>query len=135
MSLKSFSEEIGRLISSDNLEVALKKLSHFFANSQALKNIILQSARLKDLKEKIILGVISFEDENITKNKIRLAILDILEELEEGSKADNKIEQLIEDTLSSLAKNQNITNSGFTSYGGKIIQKGKNIAGRDINFN
>ena len=81
-STKSFIETIGELIGKDELALAIKNLYALLKDSPKLDEAILQSARYNDVIKQIRLGIVDFEQANITKNQIRYALLDLLREIE-----------------------------------------------------
>jgi predicted HTH transcriptional regulator len=92
-STKSFIETIGELIGKDELALAIKNLYALLKGSPKLDEAILQSARYNDVIKQIRLGIVDFEQANITKNQIRYALLDLLREIEtEEQKIDIKVE-------------------------------------------
>jgi predicted HTH transcriptional regulator len=88
-SIKSFAEIIGDLIGKDELALAIQNLCALLKGSPKLDEAILQSARYNDVIKQIRLGIIDFEQANMTKNQIRYALLDLLREIEaQESKAE-----------------------------------------------
>ncbi len=93
MTTKQFTERIGDLIGKNDLKTAITELKQLLQKSNKLNDIILQSARYNDVMQQIHLGTINFEDANITKNKIRYALLDMLREIEEGIENNPELEK------------------------------------------
>lgn len=73
---------IRKLIANDNLPEAIRQLNALFKNSAKLNEAILQSARFEDISRQIRIGVVTAEEANLEKNKIRMGILDLLNTLE-----------------------------------------------------
>ena len=86
--IKNYSAYIANLITTNKLGKALKSLRKMLKNSPHLNEIIVHSARYNELKEKIRLGVIDAEDESISKSKLMLAVLELVDEFE-GVYEDN----------------------------------------------
>ena len=86
LSIKSFVEIIGDLIGKDELAKAIQLLYALLKDSPQLDEAILQSARYNDVIKQIRLGMVDFEQANITKNQIRYALLDLVREIEAQEK-------------------------------------------------
>ena len=121
MNILNFTNRIGNLIGANNLETAIFELSKLLQKSPKLDELIVQSARYNDIMKQIRLGIIDFESAEVTKNKIRYAILDLLREIENGVESDPELKEEIEN-LNTSHSSMKITQS---HYGG-----GDNI-GRD----
>ncbi len=91
MKLHDFTERIGSLIGKDDLKTAINEMNILLKNSDKLNEVILQSARFTDLTRQIRMGSINVEDANVNKNKIRLGILSLLQEIEESAISDPEI--------------------------------------------
>lgn len=96
MSIKEISEQIGDLIGKDDLQGAISLLGNLLKNSPKLEEVILQTGRLNDITNQIRLGVVDFEKADITKNKIRIALLNLIEEIEVSAARDPNIKKEIE---------------------------------------
>lgn len=96
MKIYNFTEQIGNLIANDNLPRAIGLLKEFLDKSPKLDEAIIQSARFNDISKQIRLGVVDFEQANITKNKIRFAILDLLRDVEESVESNAEIRKEVE---------------------------------------
>lgn len=81
-STNAFIKSIGELIGKDDLALAIQKLYALLKDSPKLDEAILQSARYNDVLKQIRLGVVDFEQANLTKNQIRYALLDLVHEIE-----------------------------------------------------
>lgn len=84
----NFSNRIGELVSKNKLQEALDELKEIFDNSQTLNDIIIQSSNFNAIKREIRNGTISFDVANINLNKIRIAILQLAEEIESISESN-----------------------------------------------
>jgi len=83
MDIKKISETVGKLVRKDELNSAIALLHRFLKDSPKLDDVIMQSSQLSDITRQIRNGVVSFEDANINKNKIRIGILSLVNEMEE----------------------------------------------------
>ena len=86
MILAKFISNLRKGIAEDQLDSVLKDLRVFLENSPKLDTAIIQSARFNQLKKQINLGIINKEDANIERNKLRVALLELLTEIEEKAK-------------------------------------------------
>lgn len=77
----TFVDKIKKLIAKDDLDSALVELGQFAYNSQWFNESVLHLARFSDLKYKIRTGTILNEETNYQKNKLRLAILELTDEI------------------------------------------------------
>jgi len=73
---------IRELIGKDRIEEAIELLKANTTNRDSLNAIIIQSANYDEVKKFIQAGTISFEQSNISKAKIRYALLKLVDELE-----------------------------------------------------
>lgn len=74
--------QIRTLIQKDDLVAAIKALSDLLQGSSHLNEVLLQSASYQDISRQIHLGTVDSQTANMTKNKIRLALLELLQMLE-----------------------------------------------------
>jgi Asp-tRNA(Asn)/Glu-tRNA(Gln) amidotransferase B subunit len=124
MDIKKHIEDISALVGSDNLKEAINLLQKLLKTSPKLDDAILQSARLTDLMRQIRNGTISFDDADISKNKIRLAILSLADEIEELVLSHKSLQDELDENLTADSSP-------------KIIQQfhsgpGDNVAGNKI---
>lgn len=124
--IKLFTKHIGDLVGQNKLEEAIKRLKYFLKNSPKLNEIILQSARYKDITDQIRMGVVDFENAELTLNKIRFSILSILDEIENNS-SNSEIHKSLEsfflkDNLHHSISQQH-SGIGDNVAGDKIIKK------------
>ncbi len=83
MDIKKFSQTVGDLVGKNELQGAITLLHRFLKDSPKLDDVIMQSSQLSDIMRQIRNGVVSLEDANVTKNKIRMGILSLANEIEE----------------------------------------------------
>lgn len=89
----SFATHIRNLIAKDDFPTAIQELCALLKNSPHLDEAILQSARYNDITRQIRLGVVDFEAANVTKNQIRVAVLELLQEVEDLEQTQVPIKQ------------------------------------------
>ena len=126
MNILNFTNRIGNLIGENNLETAIFELGELLQKSPKLDELIVQSARYNDIMKQIRLGIIDFESAEITKNKIRYAILDLLREIENSVESDPEIKEEIEnlnDSHSSMKITQSHYGRGDNIGRDKIVNK------------
>lgn len=111
---------IGDLVGKNELKSAIKLLHQRLKTSPKLDEVIVQSSRLSDLMKQIRNDTISFEDANITKNKIRMGILSLVSEIEELVLNDVELQQEFKEKM----KEQPEPKTQQIHYG-----SGDNIAG------
>lgn len=75
-------EEIKNLLEKDQLDEVIIKLKKYITENDLQNQILLNSARNSDIKRMIRQGIVSFDDALIEKNKIRLALIEIINEIE-----------------------------------------------------
>ena len=120
MKFETYKNEIRNLIASDNLSAAIEKLKLLTQNSPALnEKIIIQSARHQHIKKEIISGVNPVESANLNKNQIRLALLDLISEIEELIQQNPKIKKELDRAISNI-ESKNVIVDGNISAGGNV---------------
>lgn len=122
MHSKTILENIRTLIAQNELEKAIQELNELLKGSKLLDKLILQSARYNNVMEKIREGTVNYENANVTKIQIIIALTDITAALENGVENDVLIGEEIE-RVNNIINNNNQTNSG----------SGDNIVGDKIN--
>ena len=109
-------DQIGALIAKDKLKQAIEKMQDVLKDSELLSEVIVQSARHNDVMKQIRLGTINLADADITRNKIRFALIQMVNEMEEEAKANENISAEIE-RVSSLHQQINVENSKNVNTG------------------
>ena len=79
-----FIAEIRGLIANNEIDAALTQLNILLKGSPKLDEVILQSARFKDIHQEIRAGVISYGESKMTKAQIIKGLLELLREMELG---------------------------------------------------
>ena len=85
---KEFFASIRKLIAKDDLVSALQQLQTLLGHSPEMDEIIQQSGRFHAIRKQIRLGIVSHEEANLTQNKIRIGLLDLLSEMETHSEEE-----------------------------------------------
>jgi Effector-associated domain 11 len=118
--MNNISKLVWDAISSDKIEEAISLLKAFIANSPISAEVAIHSAKYSDLAKQIRLGTLSLEQINVEKNKLRLALLDLAEELEKEISIET---QTNAQTPTSKQPQQIHYGSGDNIAGNKIINK------------
>lgn len=126
MTFKDYSERIGNLIGKDDLKAAIWELNQLLKDSPQLNEAIVQSARYNEVMKQIRTGSISFEEANLTKNQIRLGILNLLEEIETQAASNEMLHSEIENALSPegiihVRNSKNVVARSDIQAGGDVI--------------
>ena len=79
--MKNEYKTIRKLIEEDNLEDAIDMLKSYLQDNKLFDEVILTSARNKNIKALIRQGVIDFKKSNIERNEIRKSLIEILNEV------------------------------------------------------
>ena len=90
----------------DKINVALQLLQELVTNAEELNQVLNQSGRYAAIQKDIRLGMINWEDASVEKNKIRMAILDFLTELEVEEMENEAVQQATSRVASSVTFNQ-----------------------------
>lgn len=106
MNINDFSERLGELIRSNQIQEAIKEMSRLLKDSPKLNELIVHSARYNELKEQIRLGTIDFENAQVAKNKILMALLDLSDEIIEYSKNDAQVAEETDRAASKLMQSK-----------------------------
>lgn len=83
--MKNKNEEIDKikeLIQEDDIEKALSELDKILKDNKSLKEILLQKGRFANLLKSDRMGIVSYSEANLERNKIRKSLIDLLEELD-----------------------------------------------------
>ncbi len=123
MNVTSFTERVGDLVGKDDLKGAIALLHQLMKNSPRLNEVILQSARLTDLTRQISMGTVDFKAANITKNKIRMAVLTLCSEIEENVSQNPDLQEEM---------NQHSTEKYITRIQQNHYGTGDNVAGDKV---
>lgn len=126
MKISEYSEKIGELIGKDELDVALIELRTLLKGSPKLKTAIIHTAQYNDLMRQMDIGVVSDEKLALSKNKIRLGILNLLAEIEGKFLESEVIQTEVQDFLSnqntqSIQNSKNVIIDSGLKAGGDII--------------
>jgi len=117
-------QEISKSIAKDELGKAIKKLSNLLKDNPLLDEIVQQSGRYNSLKRQIRLGILENEKIEISKNKIRLALLEMLSELDYESENESENENVREglkkqeEEKNTIIKSKNVNIGNVNTEGG-----------------
>ena len=134
MTTQEFIDRMHKLIGDGDLKTAISEFRIVLQKSKPLDEIIIQSARYNDLMQKIRTGMISSEDEEVMKNKLRYALLEMLHEMEENFESNPVLEQKVGKVLQENEKYifQNISTIGNNSSHNVVVQGTNNQGGNLI---
>jgi len=119
MALHPYLSKIRQLIAEDELPAALQQLHALLENTPKLDEVIQQSGRLADIRKQMRLGMVSFEQITVTKNQIRMGLLELVSEIEkEGVKPEWKEE--VEKAILSITNSKNAVAGSTLQAGGNI---------------
>lgn len=114
-------ENLNTLVAQGKIDEVLKKLQMLFKGSTKLNEVILHSSRYTDLKDQIRLGLLDYQTSEISKNKITLAILELIGELNEAVEKDATMMAEFPGNDHAPKIIQNHSGSGDNVAGDKII--------------
>lgn len=108
MSTKEFITNIRQQIAKDELKEAITALQTLLENSPKLNEVLLQSARHNDILKQVRLGIVDDEQANVTKNKIRQGLLELLSEVEDIQVEKPMIKKEMDDAIISIVNSKNV---------------------------
>ena len=109
---------VRQLIGKDDVKEAISRLHHLLEHSPKLNELLLQSARYSDILKQVRLGVVSFENANLTKNQIRTGLLELIDEIEDQAKKPEYRKEL--DQAISIINSKNVVVGSTISAGGDV---------------
>jgi len=130
MNTEEFINGIRKCIENNDIEGAISVLRDLLQKSKQLDNIILQSARYNDLKQKIRSGTINTEDAEVAQSKIAEALLDMIHDIAKNVESEPKLKKAVDKTLKKSEKQatQNTSKIGNENSRNLVIQ-GTNLKG------
>jgi len=132
MIVEEYCERIGNFIGNDQLDLAIQELHQLLKNSPLLDEAILQSARYNDVIKQIRQGTITSEEASVTKNQIRLGVLNLLSEITIQASQKEPIRSEIKEfqlsDKSNISHSRNVVNNSSLHAGGHIIIGDHNIS-------
>ncbi len=100
-SIDQFTDDIMKLVSKDKLKEAIKEIQKLLKESPTmLKEVVLQSARYNEVTASIHRGTINYTDASVEKNKIRFALMNILQDMSRGIEEKENVKTEVERYLS-----------------------------------
>lgn len=128
---KTFVNKTMNLVAQNNLKEALKTTQQLLKGSPLFSEVIVHSSRYNDVMKAIRLGTIHPEDANIEKNKLRFALLDILNELSENTQTNptlaTEVETFLQERTASTSNSLSIEGNNNT-----VIQ---GVTGSNVSIN
>lgn len=110
MKLKHQTTIIRRLVEQGDLKNALMQLQQLADGSADLNAVLLQSARLSNLQMGLLTGTINYQDQDITRNQITIAILELLINIESDLQEMGTSWQVkLENTLDEIIRKHGIS--------------------------
>ena len=95
----TFIDGLLQLIAKDELSAAIAELQALLKGSPSYNELIIQSARYNAVMKAIRTGTIDLESAEITKNKLRYALTDMVRELEDNLPEHPGLQQEVEQYL------------------------------------
>ena len=134
-STKLYHAHITRLIAENKIKEALQEAQNLLQNSPLFYDLILQSARFKEVMKAMSLGTINFESGTIERNKVIEALNYLMKEMEEENQiVENKdvqkeIESYIENRNfnSRINGDSNINIQDISNGSISIVQRNTHI--------
>ncbi len=96
MKIDEFSIKVNDLISKNKFKDAIKLMRELLQESPQLNEVLAQSGRFQELERQERLGIVDYQNANIEKNKIRYALLGLIEDIRENIEGDNTIKREFE---------------------------------------
>jgi Effector-associated domain 11 len=93
MNVIEFSDKVQELIRVDKIKEAIDAMLAFLKQTPYLEEILAQSGRYHELKHQERLHIVDYNNATIEKNKIRIALLGLLFEIQEKFKTDPKVKE------------------------------------------
>ncbi len=117
---------IRQQIAEDNIRDSIVLLQQLLLNSPRLNEVLLHSARHEGITKQIRLGIIDWENAELEKNKIRLGLLDLLQEVEKQTKEPKTREELTRATQK-VVKDFNLITHSKNVVVNSNFDKGSNV--------
>jgi hypothetical protein len=85
MTPKTYCEDLKNLIAKNEIDKVIEQLHGLLKNSDKLNEVIMQSARHKELKKQIRMNLIDLDKADINKSQIRAGLLELIDEIDEST--------------------------------------------------
>lgn len=79
---KKFIEQLRHQLANNETDAVLTQLQQWLQNNRAVDEVVMQSARHREILHQIRLGVVEADKADVTRNKIHWALLEFLRDLE-----------------------------------------------------
>jgi hypothetical protein len=93
MKLNAFSDKIHAFIRTGRMKEAIDAMLAFLEQTPYLVEVLAQSGRYAELKRQEHLGIVHFDYATIERNKIRVALLELLDEIREKMEIDERVQK------------------------------------------
>lgn len=122
---RAFTQNIRYLIAQEQIDKALHLMADFFDNSPHFKEVVHQTGRYKALTRQLRLGIVDPEFAQVTQNQIRLALLDLLDEMEKtvsphSSRPDAQALRQEMQRAVTIVNSKNVLTGNLTVTGGNV---------------
>ncbi|MFN4081775.1 MAG: hypothetical protein ACK4NS_12815 [Saprospiraceae bacterium] len=119
MEPQSYFNHIRQLIAQDKLDQALQQLRKLLDNTPQLNEVLQQSGRFADIRKLIRLGVVSHAEATLTRDQIRSALRELLDEI---GKQQAQAPALREELASAVAivQSKNVVANSVIIAGGDV---------------
>lgn len=121
-------KKIKEMISTGDVEQALGHLTKMLSDSANKRHADFLLIKIRGYQQSFNSGLIDYKDYEIMNGRVTKAAIDLIQAVENG----NDIIFESDDNPKNL--NIKIDSKGLSAFNGNIIIKGKNVAGRDVNF-
>ena len=99
----SYTDQIMKMIAENRIKDAIQEAQNLLKGSPEFYEITLQSARYSDVMQSIRKGTINFNDASVEKNKIRLALINMIQDLEESCNTNAAVQTEVQAYLDKRA--------------------------------
>ncbi|MCC6727478.1 MAG: hypothetical protein IT258_23440 [Saprospiraceae bacterium] len=96
MNIEDFSNKVLDLIGKNKFNDAIKLMRKLLNESNHLNEVLAQSGRYKELERQERLGIVNYENATVEKNKIRFALLGLVDEIRESVSDNISVKQEFE---------------------------------------
>lgn len=96
MNIEDFSTKVLDLIGNNKFNDAIKLMRQLLNESNHLNEVLAQSGRYMELERQERLGIVNYENATVEKNKIRFALLGLVEEIRESVSENTTIRREFE---------------------------------------
>ena len=117
VSIEEYISHIFDLIGRDELPAAIDQMQALLRGNELFSAAVMQSARYQGLKKEILAGTVTFQEATLEKNRIRFALVNILQELEDQRLEKSPVTQQVEEYLARPEVRNNLVQEGNQNIG------------------